>query len=490
MSSQAPSQVPLTSLYSKPCCSVTSSISSLPSPRLLRLFLSGFDLPEPDSRSRASYAILYHAHESVVAPHKMPVEMKNNPSMLNATMQTSVISENRNISSSTLSSSRRGAFLRGRPSNPVQQKTKSYKQLSDPSLFSQLDLERYNTSNPSFLRAPHVVEQVAAPHQPTLHCLPNGIHVSRTAWTKIGVTDIARKQGRDIEFARTFSLSYTGDIGHVILVALFDCTHANIAKQRLIGTAVLSLKEIFEAEGRCVKAPLSFLPMSKKDVRRSSKIPDGTLIVCGLITSASAPTYRLDVECEPIVRAKALSNSAVRRVFYTIHAILDKDRTSDIWTLIFRSNPVHMIHRKRDGGSLEYNYFSSRRLVAAPGVVFDDDISTQVGNIHARFANRMGQFLGMKHKERFFSLPGCNIRLQDPDTRLKLSLFEDKGPMADYELIADTQFTMPELQARQLGDASPIKVHANVIGKAILKYVECSADPRYFCLSLLLQNLR
>ena len=69
-------------------------------------------------------------------------------------------------------------------------------------------------------------------------------------------------------------------------------------------------------------------------------------------------------------------------------------------------------------------------------------------------------------------------------------MFEDKGTLAGYDLIADTEFSIADLRGRQLGDSSPIRIHANTVGKTLLKYVECGPDPKYFCLSLVMQGLR
>lgn len=493
------SQNPDTFAYPRPCFSANSSSpgpsAPLPARRTLRLFLSGIDLPEPDARSRSIYAVLYEAHQTVIRSHQLPLPVNNEISSLSSihtlTRCISLVSEaDRNISSSMSSGSKRGASVRSASWKPGRSYRNLDFQVPNSSIFSHPDLEKRNAHNSSFLRAPHIVEHIAAPDEPTMQFLSDGTHLSRSAWTKIGITDMARKQGRDIEFSRAFTLSYSGDNGHLIRVALFDCTSANVTKQRLIGTAEILLKQIYEAGGGCVHVPLKFLPMNRKDIRRSARIPDGKLIFSGDVTSMDAPTYRLDIECDPITRTKALSSVSVKRLFYSIHVILDKDATSDIWTLLYRSHPVRMIHRKRDGGSLEYSHFSSRRLMAAPGLIFEDTNRKESSTVTTGLLNRFGDVLGMKLKERFFSLPGADITVKQSDTRLKLSLFEDNGQMAGYELIADTQFTISDLQERKLGDSSPIKVHSNVVGKAILKYVECSTEPRYFCLSLVLDNIR
>lgn len=213
--------------------------------------------------------------------------------------------------------------------------------------------------------------------------------------------------------------------------------------------------------------------------------------------------YLLDVECNRIVRSKALGNASVRRMFYTIHGVFDKEPDSDKWVLLARSKTVEMIHRKRDGGSTQYNYFSSRRLRVQPGIIVEDhdakarektpraargDLVTDTSSNGV--LSVLGNVFGIKEKRRFFSLPGADFSLVNPETKLKLSLFEDNGHTAGFEMIADTDFSIAQLRSRELGQSSPIRVHANTVGKSILKYVEYGHDPRYFCLSLRLQGLR
>lgn len=317
-----------------------------------------------------------------------------------------------------------------------------------------------------------------------------------SAWMKIATTDVARKHGRDVEFARSLRIPYIPSERQIIRVVFFDCPSRDVEKQRLIGTAEFPLVSVCSAKGLPVNFPLRFLAVTKRDVKRSSRIPDGTAVICADVVTDRESKFRLDVECNKIIKAKALKSAPVKRLFYTIHAIIDKEKKSDRWTLIYRSDSVEMINKKRDGGSLEYNYFSSRRLVAGHGVVIEDpdeasDKSPGKGvRSSGGLLERVGKTLGMRQNERFFSLPGADLTLQRVDTRLKLSLFEDNGSLGGFDLIADTAFTIADLKSRELGGSSAIKVHSNVMGKAVLKYVECSKDPRYFCLSLVMHNLR
>lgn len=353
------------------------------------------------------------------------------------------------------------------------------------------------------MRAPQRCEEHTAPSEPEVFETKDGTTFVRSPWTKIGCTELARKHGRDVEFARSFTFHYVLGSNQVIRVAFFDCTSRKVEKQRLIGTAQLRVASVFAAKGKPVSFPLKFFPVSRKDMKRSSRIPDGTLVVAAEHILRQPTKYCLHVECNKIMRAKALTSAAVKKTFFTVHAVLDEEPGSDNWTLMYRSEPVEMIHRKRDGGSLEYNYFSSTRLKAGPGIIVEDrdekdrkklrPDATGVGRGNPTsdtVLSRVGNAMGIKQKELFFSLPGADLQLKKDTTPLKLSLFEDNGLLSGFDLIADTEFSMAELKTRELGQSSPIRIHANTVGKAVLKYVECSPDPTYFCMSLMVQGLR
>lgn len=437
---------------------------------------------------------------------------------------------------------------------------------------------------------------------PRHHHQQQPVKYVRSGWTRIGTTELARKHGRDVEFARTVTLQFRVCDRVVVRACVFDGS----GRRRLVGTADFSVSAAYAADGKRIFSPLSFVAVNKADKRKKKKTPQGTLVVVAqrlprpvdkkaavdnaevqqqqqrqngdmnghahtgvqqqqsgsggktittTTTTVTSPMtkkeekFRLDVECGRIMRATALSVSVVKKVFYTIHAVLDrKDELSDSWTLLFRSDPVEMIHTKRDGGSMQKNYFSGVRLRAMPvgdGLDHhrptsasssptspdhyhpqqqqaasgndnenDDDDAIQQqpqpqrpaapspktarvndnirddddggGGLFAMF----GKMLGVSRPKLFFSLPGADLLLLRDDTRLKLSVWEDNGMSAGYDLVADTLFTMADLKKRELGESSAIKVHANVVGKAILKYVECSPDPHYFCLSLRMQNIQ
>lgn len=305
----------------------------------------------------------------------------------------------------------------------------------------------------------------------------------------------------------------------MIRVCLFDapCSvrGADAMRQRLVAVADFSVASVYAVDGASIHFPLRFHAVTRADDRRKPRIPDGSLVVAAqriptsTMTNNNAKKFRLDVECGRIARATSLATSFVKKLFYTIHGIVDNvDSDADSWTLLFRSDPVEMIHRKRDGGSMQYNHFSGVRLRGIPAGgdqvasgsekrrLGEDENATAAGkdgkddkDTAGGLLRMFGKALGVGAKsKRFFSLPGADVYVLDEGMRLKLSIWEDNGMKAGYDLIADTLFTMAELKRRRLGDSSPIKVHANVVGKAVLKYVESTPDPKYFCLSLRMQG--
>ena len=177
----------------------------------------------------------------------------------------------------------------------------------------------------------------------------------------------------------------------------------------------------------------------------------------------------------------------MQKTFYTIHIVASDSKDCEDWVLAFRSEPVEMVKRKRDGGSLEYNYFSSRPLVAGPGIIIEDKDPAAEHSVP--LLRKLGNAIGLKQSEQFFSLPTSNIICRSPDTRTKLSIFEYHGANAEFDLIANTEFSLATLTRMELGDSTAVRVHANTVGRATLKYVECAESPKYFCLSLYMPNL-
>lgn len=352
-------------------------------------------------------------------------------------------------------------------------------------------------------RAPSYATKHVAPANSEKFTANNGTQIFRTAWLELGATAIARKYGRDVEFATSLAFNYIPASNQILRVGFYDAPSTKTKDHRLIGTAELHVADLFDALGKPLSFPLCFLPVSPRDFKKSSKVPNGTLVVAAEHLVCEPQKYLLGVECNKIVRSKALGTGFVQRAFFTIHAILDKESSSDRWVLLTRSRTVEMIPRKRDGGSTQYNYFSCRRLRTAPGFIVEnhDAKGREKGTRKSRgnditdtspnaVMSLIHNIFGVKQKRQFFSLPEANFSLMDPATRLKLSLFEDKGLAAGSEMIAATEFTIADLKSKELGQSTPICVHASTVGKAVLKYVEYGDDPRYFCLSLRLQGLR
>lgn len=437
-----------------------------------------------------------------------------------------------------------------------------------PNIFT--PLIRFIPTSSSVARAPAHALRFVAPNTESKVTSKSGRRYRRSGWELIGCTEIARKHGRDIEFSKCFTISFIPRKNErlVIKACVFDTPSTirstDTSRQRLVGTSEFSIASVYSKDGGRVPFPLKFYAISKGDRKKVPKVPDGQFVVVaqriisssnvGLVNKADLQglgilkNFRLDVECSKITRATALSVATVKRVFYTVHGILERnDETSDAWTLLFRSAPVEMIHTKKDGGSMQNNHFSGIRLRAVPGVTMQDEgpssggakasrigdnssptsnkendepsgnndlINTKSINavsagdiqesgpghagsktaaeeVGANLMEKFGKALRLKNnKKRFFSLPGADLCVMDDETKLKLSVWEDNGMSAGYDLVADTLFSLRDLKNRELGDSSAIKVHANVVGKAVLKYVECSADPRYFCLSLQIQNVQ
>lgn len=433
----------------------TSSQPSLPPSSTLRLFLSARDLPEPDRRSHACYAVIYLCEERVVPPLRADAHH----ALLKST-----------------SSARRS-----RP-DPVH---------FDKRLVRHAARLLRHSSRPQSLRAPRLAAVYTAPQQPTLHVRHDGVHVVRTSWSVVGVSDIARKNGRDVELAQSFYLHYDASRVQLLRVAFYDGTKLQQHKQRLIATADCVLSSAVAAYGKPLPCELSFVPVSEKDHKKSARIPTGTLLLSAQSVTDEPQQFRIDVQCSRILRARSLSYSYVKRMFYTIHAILDDHPKSDLWTLVYRSHTVGMIAAKKDGGSLQYNYFSCRRVIARPGVIIEDTHAPKESdNAPVGLFQNVMSALGLYQAKSFFSLPGADIYLHSSDTRLKLTLYEDNGSAAGYDMIADSEFTFADLQGKELGHSSPIKMRTNIVGKAVLKYKECSPDPHYFCLSLLMRAPR
>lgn len=306
------------------------------------------------------------------------------------------------------------------------------------------------------------------------------------SWVRVGQTEAARKSGRDVEFAQTFEIRYVPTANQLVKLHLHECTGRDCVKESHLGTAEVSLQTLYVSRGYRTTHPIKFAPTDNpKDKKRKGVAGVAVMVVEDV--SAGLVKYHLDVQCEKILRAKAWTSGKVRKALYTIHIVASKDEKCDDWMLLFRSEPVEMVKRKRDGGSLQYNYFTSRPLIATPGVIVGDNDETENGD---NLLRKVSQVLGLKHSEQFFSLPSAEVQCVSPERRLKLSIYEDNGTTAGFDLIADTRFTFSELRNMTLGQSKEVRVHSNAVGRATLKFVECGPDPKYFCMSVFMPHLR
>lgn len=339
-------------------------------------------------------------------------------------------------------------------------------------------------------------------------------HVTKLPWHHLGTTEVARKLGRDVEFSSTFALTFDVDHGRPILrVVLFDAGNGP-GQHHLIAFSDVSVRKVFANAGvpvatRMFVPPASLLQggVTIEDIAAFSKNRgryNGEILVACDMVGSKIDRFRLDVECNQILRAKALTTANVKRAFYTIHCILEKGgevakkgSLKDHWVLLYRSDTCEMIHGKRYGGSRNYNHFSSSRMQAGPGVIQNGQKiegkkkqRSEVTKPPTSALDHLWKKLGTTNPELFFSLPGADLFMTRKNRRLKLSMFEDHGSGKGYELIAETQFSITHLQSMKIGDSIAIRSHTNVVGRAEMKFVDCDEfDRRYFCLSLVMQSI-
>lgn len=305
--------------------------------------------------------------------------------------------------------------------------------------------------------------------------------------TTIGRTEVARLCARDVEFSRSFVLQFLASASQIIHVDMYGCDSRSGDRSRLLGVAEVPLARLNLRRGARFSVPMAHPPAPPTgEKRRRGASGVGTLALCVEDVSAGLVDYCLDIQCEGIRRSKPFGSGRVRRVYYTIHNIASSDPACEHWSLLFRSDAVEMVKKKRDGGSLDYNYFSSRPLLATPGVIVVDKDDSQADSLlskaHYKIKNR--------YKGQFFSLPSSAISSASPDRRLKLTLYDKSSSVAAAELIADTEFTVAQLRSMSLGEKHEMNLHSNAVGHATLKFVERGDDPKYFCLSVQLPNLK
>lgn len=320
-------------------------------------------------------------------------------------------------------------------------------------------------------------------------------------WKHALTTESCRKLGRDVEFSTPLNLDVDIlDERPTLRVVLFDSGYS-LERQRFLAFTDVNVRRVFAANGQLVSHKLYLLTItSKKEWKVSSHF--GQLFVACDIMGRKSFRYRLDVECNRILRAKSLTTAFVKEAFYTIHVSLGKEegKEKNNWVLLFRSETSQMIQMKRYGGSQQYNYFMSGRLEAGPGVIQmseadEDGGANDIEHSHdakhrTSIMKAFREKVGPHASERlFFSLPTADLVLSKRNRPLKLSVFEDHGTGKGYEFIAGSYLSMHTLKHMRIGDSIAIKTHNNVVGHAELKLRECNTDdPRYFCLTLVMQN--
>lgn len=170
----------------------------------------------------------------------------------------------------------------------------------------------------------------------------------------------------------------------------------------------------------------------------------------------------------------------------------------DNWILVFRSGCVERINRKASGGTLDFNYFSTRPLISLPGATITDpdDHPTETGTL-----DKIGIKLGVKHdKSQLFSMPNATFLSASPHQRVMLSFYEDKKyPLRDghahgsHRIIAFTTFTMDHLRKSDPGQKMPFfaygKEGLREVGTACLAQVEHCDNPKFFGLRANLPEL-
>lgn len=324
-------------------------------------------------------------------------------------------------------------------------------------------------------------EDVAA-RMPTSSTTSSASSAGTGTRTPVGRTEVARVCGRDVEFARSFLVPYTA--ASVLRVDLYAV--APRGATRALGSTEVPLSRLRSRRGTRVTLPLAPPPREQgaPEKRRRAPAP-GTLAICAEDVSEGLSEFRLDVQCEQMKRSKPFGSGRVRKAHYSVHTLTAGDEDCETWALLFRSEPVEMVKKKRDGGSMEYNYFSSRPLLATPGVIIAEAETEEPGSIVHRVQHKIKN----RHDGHFFSLPSSSFSAVSPDRRLKLTVFDDSSAFSGPEIIADTLFTINELRGMKLGDHTEMTVHSNTVGEATIKFVECGERPKYFCLAIRLPDL-
>lgn len=314
----------------------------------------------------------------------------------------------------------------------------------------------------------------------------------RETRTLVGQTEIAPVRGRDVEFSKSFRIPYAeAGAHHVVHVDLYACDARDKSKSTLIGVGEISVARV---EARCgaqatsALAPVWTDPDARKKKRRGGA---GNLRLAVEDVGGGMTDYRLDVQCEQLKRTRKLGPGRVRKAHYAVHTVASEDEGVIDWSLLFRSQVVEMVKKKKDGGSMEYNYFSSRPVMAAPGVIVAEEAPERGGGPLGKAVRKVKT----RHDGQFFSLPSCPLSLVSPDARLRLRVYDDSGISGNAgnsgkkeEFLVETEFTIAQLREMSLGDSTEVKGKKNSIGQAALKFVEVGKEPKYFCLSIMMPN--
>ncbi len=306
--------------------------------------------------------------------------------------------------------------------------------------------------------------------------------------TVLGRTERAQLCGRDVEFCRHIVLRYAPTSAPVLFIQVYGVEgRDSTGRSHLVGTTSVTLEKVYSHRGFRVAVPLAPPPPPDDGKKRRLPPDAGKLRITAEDVTPAPTTYHLDIMCDGLRCARPWGNGRVKRAFYTIHVIATSDERCDDWVLLYRSSSVSMVKKKRFGGSMEYNYFSSRPLLATPGLLFShDDDSENAGDGLLRKVQHM---IKGRYDAQFFSMPSSSFALISPTRRLKLAIWEDHSGPTGANLVAESLFSMAQLRNMKLGQRLDMFVHSDIVGHATLKFEERCEAPTYFCLSIQMPDL-
>lgn len=318
---------------------------------------------------------------------------------------------------------------------------------------------------------------------------PSPVSPGDSRGTLLGRSERAQLCGRDVEFCRHIVLRYSPGSALVLYIEVYGVEGRNSAgRSHLVGTTSVSLENVYSHRGFRVAVPLA--PPPPPDDGKKRRIPSdaGKLRITAEDVTPAPTTYHLDVMCDGLRCARLWGNGRVKRAFYTIHVIATSDERCDDWVLLYRSTSVSMVKKKRFGGSMEYNYFSSRPLLATPGLLFSHEEEAETCS-NEGILRKVQHKIKNRYEAQFFSMPSSSFALISPTRRLKLSIWEDHSGPTGANLVSDSVFTMAQLRKMKLGERLDMFVHSDIVGHATLKFEERCEAPTYFCLSIQMPDL-